>query len=212
MRLIPLALSLVIVNCLNNITIAESLNLLPDPIIVAASENQCQSTITRNTDKINSLCSKNITYYSKIDKSGETLSTKYTRIDIKWLNNRNRLNSNYANRRDGLLLRIAEYNSLRADILTNCTTGTVCTRKLESAERRITKLNSQIDRTLEKWDLSLVKNDSRKTSQIQKAEEVHSEKVAKYEATIASNNSDISALNNSIVACNGTAVSCSIPN
>ncbi len=212
MWLKPLALSLVTVNCLNNITIAESLNLLPDPIIVAASENQCQSTITRNTDKINSLCSKNITYYSKIDKSGETLSTKYTRIDSKWLTNKNRLNNNYANKRDWLLLRIAEYNALRADILTNCTTGTVCSRKLESAERRIIKLNSQIEKNIEKWELSLVKNDTRKTGQIQKAEEVHSEKVAKYETTIASNNSDISALNNSIVACNGTAVSCSTPN
>ncbi len=188
---------------------AESLGYFADPIATSATVDQCQNAVTKNSKKINSFCRNNGYESGKISRAGEALDRKHSQVENRWLKKKERINFSYANKRDSLALRIAELNAIRADILANCSGGERCTRKANAAANRIGKLDSQVELNAEKWTNALLKNDSLRSQQLAKAEETYSERLARSESKITSNNTEIDVLNSEIVACNGTVVSCS---
>jgi hypothetical protein len=192
---------------------SQDLSYLPDPMVLGATADQCENTVERNTTKITNLCNKNVTNQGKLVDYETNLNAKLAQIDLNWASKKDYINTSYRNRRDMLLVRVAEYTALRAEILANCIGGIFggggdCTAQAARVAATITKLGLRVEQNDDKWDIALQKNDTKREKDITTAENKYNNSVSKTQSKIDANNNSITTLNNAIVACNAPAVSC----
>lgn len=197
----------------STVAFAEDLSYLPDPVVIAATTDQCSNTISKYPGKITNLCNRNISEYAKIDEAGIKLADKITQIQLTANTKRTTIRDNYDNKRDAVGFQIATLTARRAEILANCIGGIFggggdCTQQAAIIAIQITKLAVKLDQLDDKENIALAKVDANEEKAITKAEATFAKSVAKSESKIAGNNNKITTYNNAIIACNAPAVTC----